>query len=588
MISSQIDDNNTKKMDYGMKLNRQPLIFAALIVVAYPVFAQAPDAGALQRQIEKQLPQEAPVAPFRLKPPAEAPAPKASENQVTFTLKGFKFSGNTLVTSAELQIALEAWVNRTVTFAQLDEITAQIMAYYRNRGRIAQAIIPPQNIVDGMLEIRIIEAKLSDVIVNPGSAVTPRFKTERAKAYVLAQNPIGSLVSPEAIERAVTLINDAGGVRAAGSLEAGKELGDTNFNMLLEDLPFSSGFVQASNQGSRSTGIVQAIGTVALNNLSGYGDTASVYGIKNEGSSYGQVAYSIPLGYQGLKVGVNASSLNYENVGVFAASQTRGSARVRGVNLSYPLVLDTTYSMRSSLSVDHKDYQNLAIAGIVSQYQIKNITAGLSGNFVSQIFGLPASDTWSINYVFGDLMIEDQKQAIQDATSVKANGSFRKIQFSYNRLQSLIADRTLLNLSLSGQLASKNLNSAEQFYLGGPTGVRAYPVSQAGGVEGLLTSLELRQFIRDGLQAIAFVDAGWVKQYKELWPGWQGNTGAANTYHLAGAGLGVKWLQPRYQISATVATPLGSNPLKNSRGQEVNADGRSLSVQGWLVGSFYF
>ena len=567
---------------------RGPFILGIFAMAISQVMAQTPDAGALQRQFEKQVPQEAPAAPFRLKPPAAVEAPKPAETQATFQLKGFKFTGNTLVSTEELQKILKPWTLRQVTFAQLDEITAQIMDHYRQKGFIAQAIVPPQSIVDGILEIRVIEAKLSNVIVNPGSKESTRFNSDFAKGFVLSENAIGSLVSPEAIERAVTLINDAGGVRASGSLEAGKELGETNFNLILEDLPFYSGAVQASNQGSRSTGILQATASLGLNNLTGYGDIVSVFGVKNEGSNYAQAAYTVPVGHSGFKVGVNASALNYRNVGEFAASGSHGSSDVRGVTMSYPLLSDTNHRVRFNLNFDRKQYQNLAIAGIVSEYQIKNITTGLSGFFGSQLFGLPASDSWSINYVSGDLTIQDLKQSIQDSSSANTNGSFNKVTFSYNRLQALIADKTALNISMSGQWASKNLNSAEQFYLGGPSGVRAYPVSQAGGSQGVLVSLELRQSIIPNLQASAFIDSGWVQQYKTLYSGWQGNTEAANTYRLSGFGLGMKWMQPRYQLSASVATPLGNNPLKNSRGQTVNADGRNLGVQGWVSANYFF
>jgi hemolysin activation/secretion protein len=571
-----------------MKMIRGPFVFGIFAMAVSQVMAQTPDAGALQRQIEKQLPQEMPAAPFRLKPPAAVEAPKPAESQATFELKGFKFTGNTLVSVEELQAELKSWTLRQITFAQLEEITAQVMNYYRQKGMIAQAIVPPQSIVNGILEIRVIEAKLSDVIVNPGSTESTRFNAEYAQGFVLAQNPIGSLVSPEAIERAVTLINDLGGVRAAGSLEAGKELGETNFNLALEDLPIYSGVVQASNQGSRSTGILQATASLGLNNLTGYGDVASVFGVKNEGSNYAQASYTLPVGYRGFKVGVNASALNYRNVGEFAASGSHGSSDVRGVNISYPLLSDTNHRVRFNLNFDHKQYQNLAIAGIVSEYQIKNITSGLSGFFGSQLFGLPASDSWSINYVSGDLTIDDLKQAIQDSNSTNTNGSFNKVTFSYNRLQAIIADTTALNFSINGQWASKNLNSGEQFYLGGPSGVRAYPVSQAGGSQGVVTSLELRQSIIPGLQASAFIDSGWVQQYKTLYTGWQGNSEAGNSYRLSGVGLGLKWIQARYQVSASVATPLGNNPLKNSSGQTVNADGRNLDAQGWVSASYFF
>ena len=45
---------------------------------------------------------------------------------------------------------------------------------------------------------------------------------------------------------------------------------------------------------------------------------------------------------------------------------------------------------------------------------------------------------------------------------------------------------------LSGQLSYQNLDPSEQFYLGGPAGVRAYPVSSNGGSTGQLLTTELR------------------------------------------------------------------------------------------------
>ena len=47
-------------------------------------------------------------------------------------------------------------------------------------------------------------------------------------------------------------------------------------------------------------------------------------------------------------------------------------------------------------------------------------------------------------------------------------------------------------LAFSGQLSYQNLDPSEQFYLGGPAGVRAYPVSSNGGSTGQLLTTELR------------------------------------------------------------------------------------------------
>jgi hemolysin activation/secretion protein len=50
-------------------------------------------------------------------------------------------------------------------------------------------------------------------------------------------------------------------------------------------------------------------------------------------------------------------------------------------------------------------------------------------------------------------------------------------------------------LALSGQQASKNLASAEKMSLGGPNGVRAYPVGEANGDSGNLITGELRYLV---------------------------------------------------------------------------------------------
>ena len=167
--------------------------------------------------------------------------------------------------------------------------------------------------------------------------------------------------------------------------------------------------------------------------------------------------------------------------------------------------------------------------------------------------------------------------------------NFSKLTFSSNRNQQLVEDgATTLYTSLSGQFASTNLNSAEQFYLGGPYAVRAYPVAQSGGSQGGLFTIELRHQLQPGINVSSFFDAGVVQQYKFMYPGWQGLTNANNTYSLMGAGLGVKWDYEGWNIGAMVAWKIGQNPLYNSYGQAVNTDGTTTQPRGWVTASYNF
>jgi hemolysin activation/secretion protein len=64
----------------------------------------------------------------------------------------------------------------------------------------------------------------------------------------------------------------------------------------------------------------------------------------------------------------------------------------------------------------------------------------------------------------------------------------------------------------SGQLTDHNLDSSQKFYLGGPTGVRAYPSSEGSGSEGYLLNLELKKDLPFNLTGSIFYDEGYVRQ----------------------------------------------------------------------------
>ena len=72
-------------------------------------------------------------------------------------------------------------------------------------------------------------------------------------------------------------------------------------------------------------------------------------------------------------------------------------------------------------------------------------------------------------------------------------------------------DRWQLHLSVSGQYGWNNLDSSEDFYIGGADAVRAFPQGETGGDSGLLGTLEFRYRTSiDGLTLTAFVDGGRV------------------------------------------------------------------------------
>jgi hemolysin activation/secretion protein len=172
-----------------------------------------------------------------------------------------------------------------------------------------------------------------------------------------------------------------------------------------------------------------------------------------------------------------------------------------------------------------------------------------------------------------------------DELTAQTNGGYSKLNYWFSRLQRL-RSTTSLYVSLSGQMASKNLDSSEQFSLGGPTAVRAYPTGEAIGDQGILATLEGRWQFRENWQASVFYDRGQIRLHKnELLN--QPSTTIPNAYSLSGTGLGLDYARPgNLLLRAMLAKKLGTNPGRDANDKD--ADGRDSSIRVWIQAIKYF
>ena len=124
--------------------------------------------------------------------------------------------------------------------------------------------------------------------------------------------------------------------------------------------------------------------------------------------------------------------------------------------------------------------------------------------------------------------------------------------------------------------------------MGGPFGLRAYPVSQGGGSQGAIFTSELNHRLTESWQVGGFVDVGVVQQYVSTFTSWQGLTNAGNVYYLADTGLTAKYTYKQVNVASSLAYRVGNNPLYTSSGQQLNADNAYKTVQVWVKVSLYF
>lgn len=547
------------------------------ISLAGAVQAQvAPDAGTILREQQKPV-LEVPTRPapaIKLDEPAR-PALKPSA-AVRFMLKGFRVTGNSVFAEPELIELVRGYVGKEVGFADLDQAAARISRFYRERGyMVARAYLPAQDIKDGVVEIAVIEGRFGKVELNNKS----RVRDGVARGYTNAFP--GSAVTESAIERKLLLLNDLPGAGdARASLRPGAEVGESDLTVELAAAPFASGSVEFDNYGNRFTGANRLTGKLNLLSPLGLGDMLNAQLTKGfNGLEYGWLAYQIPIGGDGLRLGGAYSRSDYRLGKGFSALDASGEADTYTLNVNYPFIRTRNFNLYGQAAYDWRDFQDrVASAATVTDKSTRAASLTLSGDARDTLLG-GGITVFSLRYGGGRLNIETPAARVIDDTTARTHGHFDKWNVNVLRLQSL-GEQLSAYFSLSGQKASKNLDSSEKFLLGGANGVRAYPSGEASGDSGYVATAELRYTfslaaVAGVLQPFAFVDTGGVTLNEHPF------IAGANSRHLSAGGLGLTWVQAGdFQVRLTLATRLGNRP-------SVSSD-TDRHTRGWVQAIKYF
>jgi hemolysin activation/secretion protein len=525
-------------------------VFAAA-AAAFSVLAaaqQPPGAGDILRQ---QAPKEplpispstAPVLP-QVTPPKPALAPTT---KVNVTVKDFRFTGNTVFPAAELREVVREFIGKTLDFNGLNDAASRVQRYYRERGYfLAVAYLPQQEIKDGIVEIALLEGRLGSINLQ----MDPKTKLREsfARGILDAHLKPGDLITENALERPLLLLRDLPDMEVSSELGPSKtQVGAADLTVkLTENRRLVSGYVDVDNQGNRFSGEYRLGINLNSGNFTGYGDLLSFRGfLTNEEMKFGRLSYVIPVGNHGTRVGASATAFDYKLGKDFEALGANGEGQVYTLYALHPFLRTRNANLFVQAGFEHKNLEDrIDSVGSVEERKINAAKLGVVGDFRDRLFsgGLNA---YSVTLTRGDLDIAPPNVLAGDqavGTGLNTNGSFSKVNLDLRRLQRLTDNFNFL-LAYTGQLASKNLTAAEKMSLGGPNGVRAYPVGEAPGDSGSLVTAEVRYIVPNfqvfggDLTASAFYDAGQVKTNQEV-PAID-PTGGQNKRSIAGYGLGV-------------------------------------------------
>lgn len=556
------------------------------LVLGQAVLAQ--DAGILlNEQIRQQADQpRVPGAGESAESFAPLPAPVGENaNASSVTVQRLVFTGEAeLLSAGDRQALQELALGKRLDIAGLQALADRATQRLQQQGALlAYANLPPQDVTEGEVILEIHQGRLSGIEIEPGAQL--RLRRERIEA-------IGARVMDEGATRetltdALLRLNDLPGISARGSLSPGATPDSSVLTLRVDEGKPLGLSLSGNNYGVESTGTTQGAATLRLNNLSGHGDASALSYSRAEGQDYFAYSGQLPLGATPFTATASYSHLDYEHQTEPGTTLgLEGSARRITLGLDHALLRSRTLRLDLQGSYLQQGLEDKALAGILNDKDIDAWRLGLRGDLRDSL-GSGGITLFNAMLTAGELDLSKVPAAlVADQASLDTHGDFRRFNLDLVRYQYLPRSFTLY-ARLYSQWASQNLDSSQKLSLGGPYGLRGWPVAEAQGDSGVLGTLELRYRVPQlsvggsALQLAAFFDAGRIRIHDDATGIPLNNACACNQYSLKSAGLNLNWQYQNLSVDASWARGLGDNPGRSAI-TGLNSDGDDDRQQLWL------
>lgn len=510
----------------------------------------------LQRRLEER-------AKVEIEAPEKAEGLKEGK---AFKLTGVMLTGNDSIPSEVFASIIQKYTGKEVYMSDLRALATEIKRYYRDAGYIAAYVyLPPQTIVDGNVEIAVIEGRLGMIEVTGNKW----FSGKVIKRFIRLS--AGQVIFYDNLRNALSFINKHRDVQVKAILKPGKETGTTDLEIATQDkFPVHPG-VDVNNLGTSNTGKTRVGFSLSDTNLFGQMDQlSSRFQLGSRVWAVG-ADYNIPVHSSGTLVGISYSRSSVELGGDFESLGINGAATTYSIYALQPVLRKSWTEATLNMGFDWKSAKNttLGVKSGVDELRILNL--GVNLEFM---------DRWGKTYFpnsfhegFSGFLGASHKND-PGATRPGTGGQFFIYRSSLMRYQRLPWG---MMYTFRGQLQLTNdpLAPSEQLRLGGAFAVRGYPEGEYLADYGAFMTNELyiptyffpkdwklprsQEPLRQQIQGVPFFDFGGGVLRKPM-------TGEKNSRTLAGTGLGVR-IRMFDKVYARIqwATPTGS---KASNGSE--------------------
>jgi hemolysin activation/secretion protein len=558
---------------------RLPLSCLPLFALAtLPPAARAIEVGITSGELLQQTPalgHGVSASEFDGRGPTSRPAtandaPVAGE--LSFPVEGFSFDGELSTQElARIEPLLAPLRNRTTTLRQLQALCAQLTeALYHDGDALISVLLPAQTVERGVVLFKVVRGHIEQLHVKNGS----QLDTDRIEAMLRGHGE--NMPDLRDIDARARMVGEVPGIGAVSSvLSPGSRQGGTD--VVVNVQPGRTGYfaVSADNAGAPEAGAYRVGMLGGVNNLVGLGDRLEMtayattpYPLQTEAGRggrtlLGRVSWDALTGLGVSRAGLAASRVDYRLGGDFRGLGS-GIAQVASVYASSPIVRSRNSTLDLSGAFDYKALDDERFGELLENRRHSVVASmRIDGSHAHELGEKQGAVRYGIALSYGATQRTDIDRTVsEDGVSRLGSRPFVKLEPSVVVTQNVLPTLAV-SAQLRGQWANGSLDGSERMSLGGPSGVRAYSLSEASVDEGAIVSLSVTKTVmsQPGVAVTAFYDGacGRVRADGNL-------PGASTTLQGAGVALNVGWKQTQMQLSYAHAI---GKPDGNTRNQQV-------------------
>ncbi len=234
-------------------------------------WAQAPPlpSGVLPSQEPLPTPEFRKPPPETLQlPPVKPPEAERAPTILRVTVRKIRITGNTVIPAAELESIAAPFENRELTNTDLEELRQRLTQHYISRGYInSGAVIPDQKVEDGVVDMRIVEGRLTRTEIEGTVHFDKDYFSDRIA--ISAGPPLNLRELEQGLQ---VLLNNPMVKSMNAQLVPGERPGEAVLKAQVEEAPRYDISVVADNKLAPSLGEAKLTLLGAVNNLIGRGD----------------------------------------------------------------------------------------------------------------------------------------------------------------------------------------------------------------------------------------------------------------------------------------------------------------------------